>query len=98
MKQADTSGNGRCYFRHAEVIHEAKDAPGRTTYSCCSAPDSAQAELERGESSGKNADDRKRNSKVGESAHAAVQLLRIAHALQQHYVIRSPQLKRFGRG
>ena len=52
------------------------DARGR-------AADRAHAELQRGDAAREDADDRKRDGEVREAAHAAEQLLRVAHAAQE---------------
>src|SRR6266404_2959370 len=98
MIQPPGSGKGRCNLRHAQSDHKTKDDTGRPNDSCRGTTYSAQTQLERGDSSRKNANDRKRNGKIGESAHPAVQLLGVAHALKQFYVIGGPSLMSVGRG
>src|SRR5262249_20836995 len=54
----------------------------------CSA-DGADAQLQRRDAAGQNADDRKGDREIGKAAHAAQEFLRIAHAPEELYVVGS---------
>ena len=80
--KAACGGIARAHLRHGQPDQDHHHAHQRPADVDDGRPAVAHAEVEEREAAGKDRDDRERDGEVREAAHAAQQLLRVAHAVQ----------------
>jgi len=84
------AGGGK---RRRDLPHRPSDRQGKQTRQGPAQPDArsaraAQADVERREAAGQDADDGKRNGEIREAAHAPREFLPVAQLAQQLFVVR----------